>query len=465
MRNLYEYITEALSKTSYNIAWTPNTEFKNDTKYKTIKDAKDYVNHITSIFSWASGDKKFMPVLNQVAGIWGESFGFTKGMIPFRWSLAAEDKSNKKVNIKLARPYSPIMGKGEKDNKIDCDSVTIEKGNGMGGGLEGYRFEDVMVDALIRYFFAGLTLEGLDEMGDTKLEPDAKAALEKIHANEDLRSQLQDCLEKYPKKMTKKKDFIEFLKQQIYKTGESRNKRGISNVIPQDKVEDTQQDPDKNINQEIREESGSIISDINIKNGTSDPIHLSIKRSKAQLSGIAVQNKETGEYMSNVLKVAEGENPPTYKDMKDKDESGDLEKFDKFWRNIGIDPESVYSGWQLRKPKVRQDLKVLDEGAELEKRVGEMIHNILGGNYWYVSPEKCVWVPAGSLGITYTPESAYITGGTDGNKGTGIVITGKIKGALDAQLTVRSTGSGYPYRMFTIVDVQDLLAQVGKKES
>lgn len=476
MKSLYEYIIESTSGGAYNIAWTKNTEFKNDGGYNTPKDAEAYVTHIKDIFSWASENEMFMKVLNLVARMWDESYGFTKEMIPFRWSKTTEAKSNNKVNIKLARAYWGLLegrlpkdikivpGRG-KDHKIVCGTVTIEEGNGMGGGLAGYKFEDVMVDALIRYFVANLTLDGLDEKGKTKLEPDAWEALKKIHTNEDLRNQLQACLKKYQEKMTKNEDYIKFLQKQIYKTGESRNKRGISNVVPQKDVEGIQRDPDDNINQEIREKSGSIISDINISNDTSDPIHLSIKRAKAQLSGIAVQNEETGKYMSNVLKVAEADNSPAYEDIKDRVSENDLKRFNEFWTNIGVDPKSVYSGWQLREPKVQQQLVVLNEGAELEKRVGEMIHNILGGNYWYVSPEKCVWVPADSLGITYKPTRAYITSGADGKKGTGIVITGKISGALDAQLTVRSTGSGYPYRMFTIVDVQDLLTQVGKKES
>lgn len=467
MISLYTYITEG----AYNLAWSEKS-FKDDESYNTPKDAEEYINHINGQFHNLKDLKNFQEFLSLVAGVWQDSFGMTKELIPLRFTSDAYKKDNKLPSFKLARAYweveevtkpLDIKPKGSSDRKINIDGVSIEEGNGMGGGLKGYKFEDEMVEALIQYFVAGLSIE---EPNDWKISPDAKKALMKINNNADLRDILVKAQDYYAGLPGKNEDYVKLLKDQIYKTGESKNKRGIRNIIPSRNEEDVQRDPNKDINKEIRDQSGEIISDININISGNQSIHLSIKRSKAQLSGIAVQDKETGKYMENILKIAEQRNSPDYDYLSHQGGiAKDLEEFNGFRMSLGIDPKSVYDGWKNRKPKDQLDLSFLEDKVEgMEEKIGEMVQNILGGNYWYVSPDTCVWVPPHSLHIKYIPDRSYITAGANGKKGTGVVIKGKIEGDISADLTIRSTGSGYPYRMFTIVDVQDLLSKVGEEK-
>lgn len=181
-------------------------------------------------------------------------------------------------------------------------------------------------------------------------------------------------------------------------------------------------------------ESAKVIADITVEIPGKTPVYISCKMDTAQLSGISVNFMNTTDW--------EEELPPA---------------FVNFFTTFGIDPETV-ADWYRSGDGVKftEELTATADMTSL----GCLMAKLIGGDYVYLTPTKCIEVPsekemATSIASKMRPIRYRISGGT----GKTIMIDYKI-GSLGVAFEFRTDGKGgrkYPYRLFPKVQVAKLL--------
>ena len=181
-------------------------------------------------------------------------------------------------------------------------------------------------------------------------------------------------------------------------------------------------------------ESAKVIADITVEIPGKTPVYISCKMDTAQLSGISVNFMNTTDW--------EEELSPA---------------FVNFFTTFGIDPETV-ADWYRRGDgaKFTEELTTTADMTSL----GCLMAKLIGGDYVYLTPTKCIEVPsekemATSIASKMRPTRYRISGGT----GKTIMIDYKI-GSLGVAFEFRTDGKGgrkYPYRLFPKVQVDKLL--------
>ena len=511
MRRLVDYIQEQEleripSKGSFVYTLYPNKIHnsidKKDFESVTEQEYVDIVRELGSnVVGRLSSDALtvFISDVKKLFNIWVSDRNKVPGFIPFRFSG--------EKNIKLARPYEPYLNDFgyTLDHKVGGNPIYVKKvgsctiklmiGNGNGGGLNGYQFEDDLcgcVRKLIsknwnngnpgRWDASNISNDKyvqnalINICNQSKLTVDIKNLLTRLlGANYDYYIIDDNTGEERPNEETLKK----FIYQP--KWPKIRNTRGDGNNIPGlPHVLRTENNDDFLVG------SGKIISDIVIgepeveKDNIPDDnrIFISVKQNNAQLSGVTVSPSMDGvRWMDDCFRgVDKNGNPPTDENSK---------MFDNFYSGIGLDPFEVK--WKMRyirgndrdkkdalkqlggdnqqnkytiDPKSSDFYNLSIQSQYDSKYMGKVLQNLIGGNYWYVSPKQCFWVDSKDRGWLFKIDqpsdknrSAYIT-----EAGKGIHVRGNVRGIV-VDLVLRTSGSqDYPSRLFPqISDLEKLM--------
>lgn len=179
-------------------------------------------------------------------------------------------------------------------------------------------------------------------------------------------------------------------------------------------------------------ESAKVIADITVEIPGKTPVYISCKMDTAQLSGISVNFMNTSDW--------------------DKDKA-----FGNFFTTFGINPETV-ADW-YRNGDGAKFTEEITGNPEMTS-LGCLMAKLIGGDYVYLTPTKCIEVPsekemATSIARKMRPTRYRISAGA----GKTIMIDYKI-GSLGVAFEFRTDGKGgrkYPYRLFPKVQVAKLL--------
>nr|DAX68608.1 MAG TPA: hypothetical protein [Bacteriophage sp.] len=179
-------------------------------------------------------------------------------------------------------------------------------------------------------------------------------------------------------------------------------------------------------------ESAKVIADITVEIPGKTPVYISCKMDTAQLSGISVNFMNTSDW--------------------DKDKA-----FGNFFTTFGINPESV-ADW-YRNGDGSKFTEEITGNPDMTS-LGCLMAKLIGGDYVYLTPTKCIEVPsekemATSIARNMRPTRYRISAGA----GKTIMIDYKI-GSLGVAFEFRTDGKGgrkYPYRLFPKVQVAKLL--------
>lgn len=179
-------------------------------------------------------------------------------------------------------------------------------------------------------------------------------------------------------------------------------------------------------------ESAKVIADITVEIPGKTPVYISCKMDTAQLSGISVNFMNTSDW--------------------DKDKA-----FGNFFTTFGIDPNTV-ADW-YRNGDGSKFTEEITGNPDMTP-LGCLMAKLIGGDYVYLTPTKCIEVPsekemAASIARKMRPTRYRISAGA----GKTIMIDYKI-GSLGVAFEFRTDGKGgrkYPYRLFPKVQVAKLL--------
>lgn len=405
-------------------------------------------------------DNEFQVFVGGVYDEW-EKRGFDPGLIPFRFNP-------KQSVIKLCRAYEDFAtthtgtqsNKGKWHDKVG--SVTVELGNGFGGGAGGYKFEDDVCGAIKKWicnYFE--TTPDMEKEYDVKVcaavrllssdkaeyngEPVTQVILSIISkATGRSNLTLQDLKEMNADELIKVVDsIVNKGNESFVTTGKNKTNRPFDTLVPVD---------DKNIEDGVDENdtlalSGGIISDVTIGTKNTQRMYISVKAGKAQLTGSTVSPSSDGRrWMSDVL----GD-----ENIDPKEAEISSAKFNDFFSMLGLDPNEVRVKFtKAKKSNRREDFENINNDSKNSKKLARVIQNLIGGDYLYLTPDKCCYVPVRvNNNLRYNTQSAYIRGG-----GKGIMVFGDIRG-LEINLELRTDGHGeYPARLFPIIgDLEDFI--------
>jgi hypothetical protein len=182
-------------------------------------------------------------------------------------------------------------------------------------------------------------------------------------------------------------------------------------------------------------ESAKVIADITIDIPGQTSVYISCKMDTAQLSGISVNFMNTSDW--------------------DKDKA-----FRNFFTTFGINPETV-ADWYRNGDGAKFTEEIT--GNPDMTSLSCLMAKLIGGDYVYLTPTKCIEVPsekemATSIARKMRPTRYRISAGA----GKTIMIDYKI-GSLGVAFEFRTDGKGgrkYPYRLFPKVQVAKLLENI-----
>lgn len=381
--------------------------------------------------------------------IWVYDWGGQKDKIPFRF--------NGSKSPKIARIYDDYRmtarnwPKSKESMRIGY--ITVKVGNGLGKGQGGMKFENEIFGGLCQYIANGCQLSGL------KLSKVVYDTIVRIHE-----SGLREPIKEFSKTFNKEikglsgQDLVNEVKDWIVQAGKQDVNRHIADVF-QGPTSALDQDAIYNARKSSLNASGKKISDITIlnpeaKDNEDREIYLSIKDSRAQLSGVVVSPSKNGiNWMDEYLDM----DP----DSRKLDTPASKE-FKSFWTTIGLRPGDVVKAFSQVKENMDNDTAQnvdIKVSAQPSKRLGEIIQWLIGGNYWYVSPKKVLYISDEPQNWSFTAERAYIT-----KTGRTVNIIGKLSG-VPMTLVIRTSDikRKYPNRMFPKVDVEQLLELKGEE--
>ena len=139
-------------------------------------------------------------------------------------------------------------------------------------------------------------------------------------------------------------------------------------------------------------------------------------------------------------------------DFDDVKDEPDMKALINFCNVVGIDAEDVYEKYTclVNNKKIDKDIKL--SGRYDGRKLGILFQKLVGGNYWYVKPEKALFVPA-----KYDHWEFNVSKATIAPTGKRISIQGTIEG-VPVELEFRTDGHGaWPYRLFPRTDVQKII--------
>lgn len=181
-------------------------------------------------------------------------------------------------------------------------------------------------------------------------------------------------------------------------------------------------------------ESAKVIADITVEIPGKAPVYISCKMDTAQLSGISVNFMNTSDWSEELTPA-----------------------FVNFFTTFGIDPGTV-ADWYRHGDgsKFTEDITAAADMTSL----GCLMAKLIGGDYVYLTPTKCIEVPsekemAAAIAGKMRRTRYRISAGA----GKTIMIDYKI-GSLGVAFEFRTDGKGgrkYPYRLFPKVQVAKLL--------
>lgn len=182
-------------------------------------------------------------------------------------------------------------------------------------------------------------------------------------------------------------------------------------------------------------ESAKVIADITIDIPGQTSVYISCKMDTAQLSGISANFMNTTDW--------------------DKDKA-----FGNFFTTFGINPETV-ADW-YRNGDGSKFTEEITGNPDMTS-LGCLMAKLIGGDYVYLTPTKCIEVPsekemAVAIDAKMRPTRYRISAGA----GKTIMIDYKI-GSLGVAFEFRTDGKGgrkYPYRLFPKVQVAKLLENI-----
>lgn len=469
-----QLITESESTDSkYNYVLDMKKTFK-QTPQKDFENVSrpSYINFVFSnMKSMRRGQKSddLKDFIGAAYDYWIDKFSKRPSEIPFRL--------NQNGDVKLSRSYvffhssyknGTVWPQGQKSCVVGGVKITL--GNGLGKGEAGMKYEKSLLEGIKQYIVNGCTVKGLN------CDPGVISALENISKTPELRDVLDIISVNYKERL--KNDSknpqaqLKFLDQFIQGTGKLNTKRKLATIIPpKDFNYNTSQDmKEKEVSDAIKAceknlwESGDIIADIMIVDpeGKKDSIYFSVKETRAQLSGVHLSpSKKDSDWMAKVLGG----------DVEDK---LSRKQFDEFWSMLGIDPEGLIDIYKEKINPVydkavadgKDPNKIKGDPISLGKIlnnkpsevIGNFIQRLIGGNYWYISPEKLFFVDSKVMPWIFKAKNARVT-----PAGKTITIVGEINN-IRVDIAIRSSDGGrrYPFRVFPKVDLEKLLEASSK---
>lgn len=213
-------------------------------------------------------------------------------------------------------------------------------------------------------------------------------------------------------------------------------------------------DLDNNKTEEVLKSSGAIVADVIVN--TKNPVYLSVKKPDAQLSGVCAKEvMETNKAFKNGIATEK-----KYKDVKNTLGAA----YFNFCKTTGIDPEELYNKYLAISlnhdvsPEFENVLK-----GESDK-LGAIFQRLVGGNYWYVKPDKVVYIDYKDNKLKFNVSSIKFSRAKR-ELGRKIIIYGKIDGydgIARIEFRTADVKYKYPYRMFPIVNVPALRESMAK---
>ena len=413
--------------------------FKSETKGRTDEDIKKTY-------------RTFVEFVEGAWQVWISDWDGAKERIPFRF--------NNSRKVKIAHAYDDYrvsMGWPKSLHTKRIGYITVIVGDGLGHGQGGLKFERDMLYAICQYMASGCQLSETDVFKDKAVE----STIRRIHESQlrDILLGAAEGLEEDPSiKKLSGKALADALAERIKQTGGKDTKRHIADVFG----DDTRKLDQKALydgRKSALNISGKRISDITIFSPNAEKpeereVYLSIKDTLAQLSGVVVSPSKNGvNWMDEILGLDE--------DADIQNPSGD--EFKKFWSAMGLDPSAVRKAFKESERKRTSAEGPSETFIEFDKspsdKMGEVIQWLIGGNYWYVSPKKVLYVPDEPKRLRFTIKNAYITAA-----GRCVNIAGDLSG-VPMVLVIRTSDRTrkYPNRMFPKIDVEKLLELKGEE--
>ena len=417
--------------------------------------------------------------INYVYSIWDDIYNNDEKLIPFRFSNTA---------VKLARNYELYISDIEKfcrhiglgckikKNRIiigdGSKSITINFGNGSIFGsksAKGLEYEEVVRSNIIK-FVKIMAFKNRNELSHKDVEETCEGKFKNLYAIY-MRGDLDYVCELY--KQNHKK-WIEFWKDDvnmenlvqtndeketgtlpISMTGKANTRRNNSGQIIDPITLAIGSDLKTVLN-----DSGNIISDLQISSKSGDPVNISVKLNKAQLSGINVQKA-----LNNDLFLKATKEGLTWQEVKTHPQySKDIAASKTFFNNLGIKVSSIYKAYLniAQGNHTNQEIELSKYGDYDQAQLGRLAQMLLGGNYWYVNPKYSKWISAKDAKFKFNFKRACIAKPRgDSPIGKTINIYGDING-VNCTIVFRTSGNQQelPYRLFIKTDVSRLVDMI-----
>lgn len=194
----------------------------------------------------------------------------------------------------------------------------------------------------------------------------------------------------------------------------------------------------------------------------SDDIYISCKMKSSQLSGVSAKNamQANNAFIKGMTPVKGKGGIETYPSFASLQK--DLKAFIQFWENFGIDAEEIFNHYQAVEQGIAKDFHPKNRKDYKEAALGMFIRKLVGGNYWYLKPTECKFVPMSSAGLKFNVSDVSISSGA-----RTINIEGKIDNDLKCNLVLRTDNSDvrFPYRIFPVVNVPALIEKCSIDDS
>lgn len=485
MKYLYDFLLEEVGQNTYVYTITYNDLHmnlaKNPDNFKSvISSANKYANAVSGMLKKGRPNKTiFKKFAKEVWEQWKRT-GFDLDLIPFRFDILGD--------VKLCRFYSDwftdYTGKKQGTAKIQfTGGVSITIGNGSITRVpSGLSFEKHILSAICKYVVLyGSFKESKQQVNiniddccaNNKIKEALKAVIDCVDRDNHgkrLIDELVDCssMINYENPMASDADCTKLLLNEFKKADGTKDFKGIKGTgkdSPIRYINDITQNFDDNM---VLHESGNVISDITIKNpNTGEQVNISIKEGPAQLSGITIDPVKNGGRKWMGLELS----------MDSVDTKTMTPEFKDFFSGLGLDPLLVKAAFlsssENRKDQIniypKPDKDVLNkvggsyksETQPNEKTMSDLakkINLMIGGNYWYVKPGTCLWVPDDKIDLgSYNIKRVYLTG-----TGKTLNIKGTM-GNIECNLTVRTSG-GNSYRIFPVINMDEWLKYKASKK-
>lgn len=415
MKNLYKYITEA---TIYNIQKAKEEEGLHlDLRGRVgwFKTAESCINKLNNsqkkhYFGTRMSIDEIDEMINKIYSLAGDK--------EFKWIDAPLAFS--KTDVSIRRKYPEVL---DEITTLYPKAKKMKLHNGFGNSASGLDFEDQVRDAIIGFINSAVQIYS----GDKKATKDE--VISQVISDMDKESILQNTPSKNIKYVFDlfKAGILDNLILKIQKEPEIN----LLDYVELSGRKDTQRNKNGQIfnddfvigkwSDEFAKESGEIIADITITSGTKH--YISVKMKDSQHSSINFNALEA--YLKTGKKSYE-------------------KAVQNFCKVFGVDFENL-----IKAVQDGEQLQFNKDGYQKDT-LQLLIKKIIGGNYWYLKPNKCVFVD----GIDGDLELTNIT-----NTQRTINFIGKYNNQ-PIKIVFRTSDSGdiAPKRLFIEFDLNAIIA-------